>query len=87
MFSLSRFLAFDCTVTHYFGNALALKQLWVPKQRAAAQLERLGLAYDANKCLSRDTPNNTESQLIQYYEQQVSNLQQVPRQPKHLSQR
>jgi hypothetical protein len=64
----------------------ALKQLWVPKQRAAAQLERLGLAYDANKCLSRDTPNNTESQLIQYYEQQVSNLQQVPRQPKHLSQ-
>lgn len=61
----------------------ALKQLWSPKQRAAAQLEQLGIAYDSNKTLNHS--NATQySELVAYYEQ-VSK-QQAPRQPKHQSQ-
>ncbi|GJD11463.1 hypothetical protein Gasu2_56010 [Galdieria sulphuraria] len=62
----------------------ALKQLWLPKQRAAAQLERLGVAYDSNKCLSRKTwNNNTHSELIEYYEQ--LSKQEAPKKPKQLT--
>ncbi|GJQ10607.1 hypothetical protein GpartN1_g2398.t1 [Galdieria partita] len=62
----------------------ALKPLWSPKQRAAAQLEQLGIAYDSNKCLTRETPNNnSNSKLVEYYEQ--LSKQKIRRDPKHLT--